>query len=142
MTSIKNATVITVETTVNVPIEKAWKYWAEPKHIMNWSFASPDWHTPKAENDLRTGGKFSSTMAAKDGSMSFEFGGEYTLVKNHEKIEYTMGDGRQVKITFTKTPEGVKIAESFEAESQNPIEMQQDGWQAILGNYKTYTENN
>ena len=141
MTAIKNATVITVETTVNAPIEKVWKYWTEPKHIMNWSFASDDWHTPAAENDLRVGGKFSSTMAAKDGSMSFDFGGIYTEVKHHEKMEYTLGDERKVKISFAdQGGKSVKIVESFEAESQNPLEMQKGGWQAILDNFKKYTE--
>lgn len=140
MTTSKNPTVITVEATVNVPIEKAWKYWAEPKHIMNWCNASDDWHAPKAENDLRTGGKFSTRMEAKDGSFGFDFGGVYSLVKDHEKIEYAMEDGRKVQITFVSTPEGVKITEHFDAEDQNPVEMQKDGWQAILDNYKKYTE--
>ncbi|WP_317900013.1 SRPBCC family protein [Aurantibacillus circumpalustris] len=142
MKNTKTPTVITVETTVNVPIEKAWKYWTEPKHIMNWNNASPDWHTPKSENDLKVGGKFSSTMAAKDGSMSFDFGGIYTSIVPNEKIEYTLGDDRKVKIHFSQTEKGVKIVESFDAESENPVDMQQGGWQAILDNFKKYSEAN
>lgn len=142
MTNAKQSTVITIETTVNAPIEKVWNYWSEPKHIMKWSHASDDWHTPASQNDLRTGGKFSSTMAAKDGSMSFDFGGEYTLVKDHEQINYTMGDGRKVTNHFSKNGNGVKIVQSFEAENSNPVEMQRGGWQAILDNFKKYTENN
>jgi len=142
MTTTTKSTVITVETTVNAPIGKVWKYWSEPQHITKWSFASPDWHTPEAENDLRTGGKFRSVMAAKDGSMSFEFGGEYTDVKNNERIAYVLSDGRKVDITFSGTEKGVKLVENFEAENQNPIEMQKEGWQAILDNFKKYTEEN
>lgn len=142
MSNTKEKTVITVETTVNAPIGKVWKYWSEPQHIMSWNNASPDWHTPKAENDLREGGKFSSTMAAKDGSMSFDFGGIYDKVKENEKIEYTLGDTRTVKISFSEEGKGVKIVESFEAESENPIDMQKGGWQAILDNFKKYTEEN
>ena len=133
-------TVITVETTVNAPVQKVWDYWTKPEHITQWSFASPEWHTPRAENDLRPGGKFSSRMEAKDGSMGFDFGGVYDAVKNLEYIEYTLGDDRKVKVYFTANGNSTKVVESFEAEDQNPIEMQKGGWQAIMDNFKKYTE--
>jgi len=133
-------TMITVETTVNAPIAKAWHVWTEPMHIMNWCFASDDWHCPDATNDVRTGGKFSSTMAAKDGSMSFDFGGEYTEVIPQQKIAYTMGDGRVATVIFTAEGDKTRITETFEAESMNSIEMQKGGWQAILDNYKKRAE--
>lgn len=133
---------ITIKATINTSINKVWEFWTLPEHITKWSFASPDWHTPYAENDLREGGKFKSTMAAKDGSMSFDFEGEYTLVKTNEAIEYVMADGRKVEISFNETPNGVEIIESFDPETQNPEEMQRRGWQAILDNFKSYVENN
>lgn len=133
---------ITVQNTINASINKVWKFWTLPEHITKWSFASPDWHTPYAENDLREGGKFKSTMAAKDGSMSFDFEGEYTLVKTNEAIEYVMADGRKVEISFSETPDGIEIIESFDPETQNPEEMQRGGWQAILDNFKSYVEEN
>jgi len=135
-------TLLTVEAIVKAPIEKVWKYWNEPQHITQWAFASEDWHAPSAENDLRTGGKFSTVMAAKDGSFSFEFGGVYDKVENHKTIEYTIGDGRKVKISFTPSGNETKIVESFEAEDQNSLEMQKAGWQAILNSFKKHTENN
>jgi len=131
---------ITIETTVNSPVEKVWEFWTNPEHITQWSFASPDWHTPYADNDLRVGGQFKSTMAAKDGSMSFDFGGTYTTVNPLKKIEYTLGDGRKVSITFDALSENTHITETFDPESINPIEMQRGGWQAILDNFKKYTE--
>jgi uncharacterized protein YndB with AHSA1/START domain len=131
---------ITIQTTINASIDKVWEIWTKPEHITKWSFASPDWHTPYAENDLREGGKFKSTMAAKDGSMSFDFWGEYTLVKENEAINYVMGDGRKAEIVFKETPNGVEIIESFDPETQNPEEMQRGGWQAILDNFKNYVE--
>jgi uncharacterized protein YndB with AHSA1/START domain len=133
---------ITVQSTINASIDKVWNFWSLPEHITKWSFASPDWHTPYAENDLREGGKFKSTMAAKDGSMSFDFGGEYTLVEKNKAIEYVLEDGRKVEITFTETQNGVEIIESFDPETQNPEEMQRGGWQAILDNFKSYVEQN
>ena len=138
----QNKTVITVENTVNAPVKKVWEYWAKPEHITKWSNASDDWHTPRAENDLRTGGKFVSRMEAKDGSMGFDFGGTYDEVRDNEYIEYTMGDNRKVKVTFTSNGSSTKIVESFEAEDTHPIEMQRGGWQAILDNFKKYTEAN
>jgi uncharacterized protein YndB with AHSA1/START domain len=134
--------VITIQATVNAPVEKVWQYWSKPEHITNWAFASEDWHAPSAENDLRTGGKFSTTMAAKDGSFSFEFGGVYDKVAEHETINYTIGDGRKVKISFVSAGNETRIVQSFEAEDQNSIDMQRGGWQAILNNFKRYTENN
>ncbi len=133
---------ITVQNTINATIDKVWDFWTLPEHITKWSFASPDWHTPYAENDLREGGKFKSTMAAKDGSMSFDFGGEYTLVKQNQAIEYVMDDGRKVEIGFKETPNGVEVIESFDPETVNPEEMQRGGWQAILDNFKSYAEAN
>jgi uncharacterized protein YndB with AHSA1/START domain len=133
-------TTIIVETTVNAPVEKVWEAWTKPEHIIQWSFASEDWHTPWAKNDLREGGNFSSRMEAKDGSMGFEFGGVYDTVITNDQITYTMGDGRKVNIQFTSDGNSTRIVQSFEAESQNPIEMQRGGWQAILDNFKKYTE--
>jgi len=140
METTTNATQITVEATVNAPVEKVWKTWSEPQHITKWCAASEDWHAPKAENDLRTGGKFSTRMEAKDGSFGFDFGGVYDNVKKNELIEYTMGDGRKVQVTFSPSGNQTKIVETFEAESTNPVEMQRGGWQAILDNFKKYTE--
>ncbi|RXK58897.1 polyketide cyclase [Lacibacter luteus] len=133
-------TVITVQTTVNAPIATAWESWNNPDHITQWAFASPDWHTPWAKNDLRTGGSFSSRMEAKDGSFGFEFGGVYDAVTTNELIAYTMGDGRKVTVQFSAEGDATKIVESFDAETENPVEMQQMGWQAILDNFKKYTE--
>ena len=133
-------TTITIEATVNAPVQKVWNYWTSPEHITKWNNASPDWHTPSATNDLRPGGKFNSRMEAKDGSVGFDFWGTYDVVKPNEYIEYTMGDGRKVKNTFTGKGNQTHITSSFEAENENPIEMQKGGWQAILDNFKSYTE--
>jgi len=131
---------VTVQTTVKAPVEKAWACFNEPKHITQWAFASQDWHAPKAENDLRKGGKFSTTMAAKDGSFSFDFGGVYDNVQLHKLIEYTIADGRKVKITFEKKGNDTVVTETFDAEKENPIDMQRSGWQAILDNFKKHAE--
>jgi uncharacterized protein YndB with AHSA1/START domain len=133
-------TVITVETTVNAPVEKVWKVWAEPHHIIKWNSGHPDWHTPSAMNDLRKGGTFNSRMEAKDGSMGFDFGGVYDEVRTNEYIEYTMGDGRKAKNWFKPNGDQTTITVSFDAETQNPVEMQKGGWQAILDNFKRYCE--
>jgi uncharacterized protein YndB with AHSA1/START domain len=135
------ATKITVKATVNSPVEKVWKSWNDPADIMNWCSAMDDWHVPSATNDLKVGGKFSTRMEAKDKSFGFDFGGEYTTVQKHEQISYTMGDGRKVDIYFKSNGDQTEIEETFEAETQNSEEMQKDGWQAILNNFKKYTEN-
>lgn len=133
-------TTITIEATINAPVPRVWTSWNEPEHITKWCFASDDWHAPSAENDLRAGGKFKTTMAAKDGSFGFDFWGTYDRVIFHKEIEYTIGDGRKVFIEFTPQGDGVHIRQTFEAEATNPVEMQRDGWQAILNNFKKYTE--
>jgi len=135
-------TKITVETTVKVPVDKVWIYWNAPEHITKWCHASDDWHSPYADNDLKVNGTFKTTMAAKDGSFSFDFGGVYTTVQKYKLIEYTMDDGRMVSISFSGNDDETKITETFEAETMNSIEMQKNGWQAILNNFKTYTETN
>ncbi|WP_166245374.1 SRPBCC family protein [Paenibacillus turpanensis] len=135
-----NSTKVTVQSVIQAPIEKVWRYWTEPQHIMKWNQASDTWHAPKAENDLRVGGKFLTRMEAKDGSVGFDFFGTYDVVKMHEQISYTLGDGRKVEITFVNQGDETKVVETFDAESTHSIEMQQAGWQAILDNFKRYTE--
>lgn len=131
---------ITVETTVHAPIEKVWAFWTEPEHIMQWNSAQDDWHTPRATNDLREGGKFLSRMEAKDGSAGFDFEGTYTKVIEHRQIDYTMSDGRKVSTTFDSHDGHTHITETFDAESENSPEVQRQGWQSILDNFKNYTE--
>ncbi len=137
-----NKNPITVETVVNAPIAKVWGYWNKPEHITKWAFASDDWESPSSENDLRTGGKFKTKMAAKDGSASFDFEGTYSLVEENKIIEYDMSDGRHVKIEFIEAPEGVKVVETFDPENENTEELQRNGWQAILDNFKKHVETN
>jgi uncharacterized protein YndB with AHSA1/START domain len=133
-------TLLTATTTVDAPVSIVWDSWSNPKHIVKWNSASPDWHSPSAKNDLKPGGKFSSRMEAKDGSVGFDFEGEYTVVNPEKYIEYVMGDGRSVQVTFESQGNKTIIKESFEAESENSLEAQQGGWQAILDNFKKYTE--
>lgn len=131
---------ITVRISTKESLEKAWNYFTKPEHIVNWCFASDDWHAPKAENDLKAGGSFSTTMAAKDGSFSFEFGGIYDEVILLKKYTYTMADGRKVTVKFDVLDGNVILTENFDPERQNPIEMQRGGWQSILENFKKYLE--
>lgn len=131
---------ITIETTVNAPVAHVWKLWTEPEHITQWNSASEDWYTPFAENDVRKGGKFTFRMAARDGSFSFDFGGEYDVVEEHRAMAYSMADGRKVSVDFTSEGDTTHISETFDAESENPEEMQRAGWQAILDNFKKYAE--
>jgi predicted 3-demethylubiquinone-9 3-methyltransferase (glyoxalase superfamily)/uncharacterized protein YndB with AHSA1/START domain len=133
-------TIITVEATVNAPVQKVWECWTSPKHIIRWNNASDDWHTPWAHIDFKVGGSFVWRMEAKDGSFGFDFGGVFNQIKPNELIEYTIGDGRQVSITFTSNGNTTRIRETFEAETANPVEMQKGGWQAILNNFKKYVE--
>jgi uncharacterized protein YndB with AHSA1/START domain len=133
---------ITVQNTVNAPVEKVWKYWISPEHITKWNNASDDWHSPSAKNDVRVGGKFSVRMEARDGSMGFDFGGVYDDVKTNELIKYTMDDGRKVVVKFSGSGNETKVVETFEAENTHPEDFQKGGWQAILDNFKKYVEAN
>jgi uncharacterized protein YndB with AHSA1/START domain len=137
-----NATKLTVSATVNAPIAKVWQYWNDPIHIVMWNTASEDWHTPRAENDLRVGGSFTAHMAAKDGSVAFDFKGNYTEVIEEQKIEYTMEDGRQVTVLFEAIGNTTNVTEHFNPEDINSHELQLSGWQAILNSFKSYTERN
>jgi uncharacterized protein YndB with AHSA1/START domain len=131
---------ITVSTTVNQPLEITWNAYTQPEHITAWNFASPDWHCPSATNDLRVGGKFTSTMAAKDGSMGFEFGGEYTSVQPLQAFEYSFGD-RTAQVRFdVVSSDQTKVTVRFDPETENSEELQRGGWQAILENFKKHAE--
>ncbi len=131
---------ITIKAAINAHVEKAWETWTAPEHITKWCQASDDWHAPYADNDVKVGGTFKTTMAAKDGSFSFDFGGEYTEVTKHKSMSYTMGDGRKATILFEEKDGKTIVTETFDAENQNSLDMQRDGWQAILNSYKKHTE--
>lgn len=125
---------------MKAPIEKVWEYWTLPEHITHWAFASDDWEAPGAENDLREGGRFVTRMQAKDGSAGFDFCGEYNEVVSHEKIAYTMDDGRTCVTEFVAVDGGTQITTTFEMENENSEELQRAGWQAILNNFKKHVE--
>ena len=136
----KNLNPIAVQTTIQADIDKVWNYWTKPKHIINWNFATDEWCCPKAENDLKPKGKFSWRMETKDGSMGFDFNGNYERVLDKELITYKMEDGRFAKIKFSEKRNEVTLRETFEAEGTNSDEQQRAGWQAILENFKKYVE--
>jgi len=135
-----NTTQITIEALIKAPPEKVWRYWTEPSHITKWNFAADDWCCPTAENDLRKGGTYRARMEAKDGSFGFDFEATYDEIVEHKKIVYTMSDGRKVVTDFAPSDNVTKITTVFDAESENSIEMQRDGWQAIMNNFKKCVE--
>lgn len=131
---------IKIEAIIAKPTAKVWQYWTDPQHIMKWNFATDTWCCPKASNDLKVGGKYSARMEAKDGSFGFEFEAIYDEVIDQKKMTYTMADGRKVTTSFENQGEKTKVTTTFDAEKQNSEEMQKNGWQAILNNFKKYTE--
>lgn len=136
----QNTPAVTIQALINAPTKKVWEFWTEPQHITQWTFASDDWHAPHAENDLRIDGRFKTTMAAKDGSVGFDFEGVYTDVQTYRLIEYVLGDGRKVSISFESDDNVTTVTETFDPEMENPVEMQRDGWQSILDQFKNYVE--
>jgi uncharacterized protein YndB with AHSA1/START domain len=130
---------ITVETLVKATLQEVWRAYTTPHDIMKWNAASDDWHTTAATVDLRVGGAFSSRMEAKDGSFGFDFAGTYTAVKHRKLIEYAFGD-RKAKVEFLDGENGVTVKVTFEPETENDVEMQRGGWQAILNNFARHLE--
>ena len=131
---------ITVKTTIHSSIEQVWAAWTSAEHITQWTFASDDWHAPYSEIDLKVGGRFKTTMAAKDESFSFDFSGTFTEVEPMKKIAYTLDDDRKVVIEFNVNGEEVTVVESFDPESVNSVELQETGWQMILNNFKKHVD--
>lgn len=132
---------ITVQISVNASLEEVWRRFTTPADVEQWNAASDDWHTTTATNDLRVGEKFNYRMEAKDGSFGFDFWGIYDSIVEFQKLDYTLGDGRKVSVIFEFSGKATKVTETFEAETENPVEMQEFGWQAILNNFKKYVEN-
>ncbi|WP_036383804.1 SRPBCC family protein [Muricauda sp. MAR_2010_75] len=131
---------IKIDATINANLEKVWECWTQPEHITQWNFASEDWCCPQAKNDLRVGGKYVARMEAKDGSFGFDFEAVYDKIIPLEKISYTMTDGRQAITIFDEMGDTTQVTTTFDPEDQNPLDMQREGWQAILNNFKKYVE--
>jgi len=135
-----NSNFITVQVEIDAPIAHVWDCFTQPEHIIQWNFASPDWCCPSAENDLKVGGKMNWRMEAKDGSFGFDFWGTYTNIEDKKTVEITLGDERKMEVLFAEQYGKTTVAERFEAENTNPVEMQKAGWQAILNNFKLHAE--
>jgi uncharacterized protein YndB with AHSA1/START domain len=133
---------VTIEATIAADTKKVWDFWTKPEHITNWNFASDEWQCPKAENDLRVGGKYFARMEARDGSFGFDFEAIYDEVIDQKKVTYTMDDGRQATTDLEPLNGSTKVTTTFDVESENDPEMQRSGWQAILDNFKKYVESN
>lgn len=133
---------ITIQADISADTKKVWDYYMQPEHITKWNFASSDWHCPKAENDIRVGGKYSVRMEAKDGSWGFDFEAIYDAVVEYQNFIYTMADGRKVTVDFENNGDKTRVIVTFDAETENSEELQRNGWQAILNNFKRYTETN
>ncbi len=133
---------ITIDCVVKSSVQNVWNVYTEPRHIVNWNFASDDWHCPRVENDMKVGGKYLARMEAKDGSFGFDFQAVYDKVVPQQKLSYILEDGRKVTTLFEPLNDAVKVTTTFEAENQNPLDMQKAGWQSILNNFKKYTELN
>lgn len=133
---------ITIKATVSADKQKVWDYYTKPEHITKWNFADPSWHCPSATNDLKVGGRYVARMEAKDGSFGFDFEGIYNQIPEYEGFTFTMPDNRVVQVAFKEVDDQIEVTVTFDAESQNPVEMQRQGWQAILDNFKKYTETN
>lgn len=131
---------ITIETTVAASLDDVWNAWVEPRHIVQWNFASEEWHCPAAEIDLRPGGSFSYRMEARDGSTGFDFAGLFTAIEPRREIRYTLGDEREVAVVFSESNNAVRVIETFTAENELAAEQQRRGWQCILDNFKLHVE--
>lgn len=136
-----NTEKITITAHINAPLKKVWDYYTNPKHIVNWNFADVSWHCPSAENDMRVGGVYNARMEAKDGSYGFDFTAIYTEIMEFKQFSYEFG-GRTATVKFIESNNQSEIMVSFDPEDENSIELQRGGWQAILNNFKNYTENN
>ncbi len=136
---------IEVGVVIAASLQKVWNAFTDPKHIMNWNFAGDDWHCPTAESEFKVGGRFSYNMAAKDGSFAFDLWGFFEEIQENKSLTYSLGEasenGRRVWVTFKSEPEGIKVTQRFVPEEENSLELQQQGWQMILDNFKKYCEN-
>ncbi len=131
---------ITVEATADATPEQCWAAATTPAAIMQWNAASPDWHCPNAEVDLRVGGRMVSRMEARDGSMGFDFAARFTAVDAPRRLAYQLDDERMVELLFEATTEGTHVTQTFDAETENDPEMQRMGWQSILDSFARYVE--
>lgn len=131
---------IRISAMVNAPIDRVWDSWTKPEHITKWNFADDSWHCPSASNDLKVGGKYIARMEAKDGTFGFDFEATYDTIIDKQELTYTMPDGRKVTTIFVSNGKETSITTTFDAESENPVELQKQGWQAILDNFKKYAQ--
>ncbi len=81
---------VRIERTFNAPIDLIWAMWTEPEHFANW-YGPMGAKIPKAEMDVRVGGRRHITMAMDTprGPMEMFFVGEYHEVDPKTRLMYT-----------------------------------------------------
>lgn len=133
---------IILNTTILKPVLEVWEYYTQPEHIKKWNITNENWVCPRAENDLRTGGRFNYRMETKDGSYGFDYAGTFDEVIPQQKLSYTLDDGRKAEVIFNKVDETTtEVFLDIEAETKNPVEMQKNGLDKILHSFELYSEN-
>lgn len=137
-----DTTKITIQAVVAADRQKVWNCYTQPEHITKWNFAADTWHCPAASNDMRVGGKYLARMEAKDGSFAFDFEAVYNEIVDGEKFTYTMPDNREIQVSFEKMDDKTRVTVTFDPENVNPVDLQRDGWQSILDNFRRYAEEN
>ncbi|HRE87288.1 MULTISPECIES: SRPBCC domain-containing protein [unclassified Candidatus Accumulibacter] len=131
---------VTVEAFVRVDLDKVWAAWNNPADIVQWNAADETWHTKARAVDFREGGTFRSRMEAKNGTSGFDFEGTDTRIVATKLIQYQMSDGREVQACFVARSGGFLVTETFDAETENPPELQRHGWQAFLNSFSRHVE--
>ena len=130
---------ITISASIAAKQQKVWDCYTLPEHITKWNFADPSWHCPSASNNLTVGGRYIARMEAKDGSFGFDFDVTYTEIIDGKSFRYEF-DNRSAEVEFKELEGHTEVSIVFDPESENSIEKQSQGWQAILNNFKKYTE--
>ena len=133
------STTISISALVESELSKTWRCYTDPEHIVQWNFAHESWHCPAARNELKVGGTYFARMEARDGSLGFDFKAIYTQVRQMKDFTYVFG-GREATVVFSDEKGGTRVAIDFDAETENSIDDQRNGWQAILNNFKAYCE--
>ncbi|MCC7160850.1 SRPBCC domain-containing protein [Candidatus Nomurabacteria bacterium] len=88
---------------------------------------------------MRLGEVYKTRMEAKDGSAGFDFEATYNDICELESFSYEFG-GRNATVVFKDVDGQTEIKITFDSESENPVELQKQGWQSILNNFKNYIE--
>jgi uncharacterized protein YndB with AHSA1/START domain len=130
--------VVRIERTFAASADEVFDAWTSPEVMRRWFHVAPDWDTPEADVDLRTGGKVRVVMRRPDGT-EVEAGGEYAVVDRPHRLvmrwifEDDPANEQLIELSFTESDGSTTVVMvNSRISTDERRDAQEEGWRGCF----------